>query len=77
LRLLQSANPPRRSGREIDGVDRSVSKLGHEEALMRNVNRKMINAPGDPRQRDRPLKLQLNRRLTLRCVAESSSRQRE
>ena len=37
---------------------------------MWNINRKMINAACDVRQRDRPLKLKLNWRRALRRVAE-------
>jgi hypothetical protein len=75
LRLLQSPDSACLAGLEIDSVDRSIAKLRYKQALMRNVNRKMINASYDIGQRDRPLKLQLDRRLILRRVAKSRARQ--
>jgi hypothetical protein len=45
LRFLQSVDPARLAGREIDDVDRSVAKLRHKEAPVWKVNCKMINAP--------------------------------
>jgi hypothetical protein len=45
LWFLQSLNPARLARRQIDPVDRSVAKLRHKEALVWNINRKMINAP--------------------------------
>jgi hypothetical protein len=53
------------------------TELRHKEALMRSINREMINASRDVTQRNGALESGLNRCLIFRRVAVSNNGQRE